>query len=219
MAISSLNTAQVSAIIFDFGGVLINIDYRLTEEAFRKLGVSDFKTVYSQAAQHGVFDDFETGQISADEWRNRVRQITGLSLVSDVDIDAAWNAMIIGMGKDKEELIFSLKARIPVYLLSNTNIVHEAYFTQQLINNFGWNPLSSMFDAVYFSHKRGMRKPHEATFNKVLDNHGLSAASTLFIDDSIQHIQGAKNAGLQTIFYQGENLEELFSPFLERKTR
>ena len=214
-----INTAEISAIIFDFGGVLIDIDYSLAERAFERLGAKDFKKLYAQAAQHGMFDDFEVGSLSPDEWRSRVRQVTGLSLVSDGELNSAWNAMIIGMSAEKETLLLALKERLPVCLLSNTNQIHEDFFTDKLSEHFGYNPLPGMFHGVYLSHRIGLRKPNREAFEFVLNQHNLSASTTLFIDDSIQHVMGARQAGLQAYHYQGESLQTLLSPFLGCKTQ
>lgn len=202
--------SNIDAIIFDFGGVLINLDYQLTIDAFKSLGVENFDELYSQATQENLFDDIETGTINSDEF------VAGLLSYlphgsTEKDVVAAWNAMILDVPIASVELLQSLKGKYKVFLLSNTNVIHLPHALQQ------WNKTSSIaleecFDHVYLSYIMGMRKPDREIFDTVCQIEDLNPANTLFIDDSIQHIEGAKQFGLQTHHLEsGQSLTELFS--------
>ena len=116
-------TMAYDAVILDLGGVIINLDYNKTIRAFEALGMSDFKTVYSQAAQTNLFNDFETGKVSAQHFINsllpHLKQGTSPNKVVH-----AWTAMILDVPQKKLELLETLKKRLPIFLLSNTNELH-----------------------------------------------------------------------------------------------
>jgi glucose-1-phosphatase len=198
-------------IIFDFGGVIINIDYHRVIDAFVKLGVKDFEKHYSQLDQHHLFDDYDRGLISSEEFRKRLKEISAIPL-SDAQIDDAWNTILIDLPMENIELLKRLKQRYRLFLLSNTNEIHEKAFTEMMMRDFGRNVLTETFERVYFSHKLNKRKPDAEIFHHVLKENNLLAEETLFIDDSPQHIEGAKVAGLQTLLLpKGKTLIEVFT--------
>jgi len=196
-------------IIFDLGGVILNIDYKLSAEAFKKLGANDFDELYSQAKQSELFDRLETGRISLNDFRNEVRRIFEATW-SDTEIDSAWNAMLLDLPPARIELLQELKKRYKIYLLSNTNQIHYDQYGGMLRERFGLNDLSEVFDKAYYSHEVGMRKPDAEVFEFVLNANAAEANETLFIDDSIQHIEGAKRIGLETYHLREEDILGLF---------
>lgn len=190
--------------MFDLGGVLLNIDYQRTEKAFVDLGISNFNELYSQAQQSNLFDDFETGRISPKEFRNRLREITGINL-TDHEIDKAWNAMLLDFPTERIELLKSLKHKgYGLFLLSNTNQIHYVAYTKYMQQELGIPGLEPFFIRSFFSHEIGKRKPEVETFNWALAEGDMKPEETLFIDDSIQHIEGAKNAGINAHWLQEE---------------
>ena len=119
-----LVSKNITTLIFDLGGVLFDIDYKHTQEAFRKLGATaDFNAVYSQQKQTGIFDEFEKGNISPAQFRVGLREWLP-STITDKQIDTAWNALLIGFPPDKVELLNKLKKKYNLFLLSNTNEIH-----------------------------------------------------------------------------------------------
>ena len=196
-------------IIFDLGGVILNIDYKLSAEAFKKLGANDFDELYSQAKQSELFDRLETGRISLNDFRNEVRRIFEATW-SDTEIDSAWNAMLLDLPPTRIELLQELKKRYKIYLLSNTNQIHYDQYGRMLRERLGLNDLSEVFDKAYYSHEVGMRKPDAEVFEFVLNANAAEANETLFIDDSIQHIEGAKRIGLETYHLREEDILGLF---------
>ena len=185
------------AIIFDLGGVILNIDYTLTIDAFTNLGIANFDTLYSQASQAGLFDDIETGKITEHEFVSYIQQYVTSNCSASQIIDA-WNAMLLNWDIQKLELIRDLRTHFNIYLLSNTNQIHKEAFMSSLNHQTGLTTLDNHFDQVYLSHEIGMRKPNREIFEFVLRQHHLDASRTLFLDDSIQHIEGAKSLGIQT---------------------
>jgi len=191
----------IKHIIFDLGGVILNIDYNLTEKAFLDAGIKDFPALYSQLQQTSVFDKFEIGEIHRNEF------IAGLQNISDIPVTEAqivnaWNAMLLDFPVRRLQILQQLRLYYDLFLLSNTNEIHEESFNDILLQSHGIPNVGVFFDKVYLSHRVGMRKPAVALFERVLNDNGLQASETLFIDDSPQHIAAAKTLGIQTIFLE-----------------
>lgn len=188
------------AVLFDLGGVLIDIDYHATERAFEELGVSDFKERYTQLAQNELFDRFECGEISPQHFVNLVLPFAQ-SGTSPNQVVAAWNAMLGSFPLEKIRLLERLSSTTPLFMLSNTNELHwiEVKRAWQKVTT---QPMQHFFSAIYLSHEIGKRKPHPETFEWVCQQMGFEPADVLFIDDSPQHIEGATQAGLQVHYYQ-----------------
>ncbi len=189
------------ALLFDLGGVLIDINYQATQRAFENLGVSDFNERYTQLAQNELFDRFECGEVSPQHFVNLLLPFAQPG-TSPNQVVAAWNAMIGVFPQRKLELLTHLKnQQQALYLLSNTNALHmvEVAKSLQKVSDSG---LNSFFEKVFLSHEIGKRKPHPETFIWVCQQMGFEPADVLFIDDSPQHIEGAMKAGLQVHYYQ-----------------
>ncbi len=199
-------------IIFDLGGVLLNIDYQLTEQAFVKLGINNFSDIYSQLRQTNLFDELETGKISTAEFYRQLRSGGNID-VEDHMLEQAWNAMLLDMPLRRLQILQQLRIYHDLVLLSNTNEIHEAAFNKIVAGTHGYT-LGAFFDRVYYSHRIGMRKPDTNVFEMILNENGFAAEHTLFIDDSPQHIEGAKRLGIQTIWLEkGMTIEEdIFKP-------
>jgi putative hydrolase of the HAD superfamily len=204
---------KFNAIIFDLGGVILNIDYHKTILAFKNIGISNFDELYTQAKQNNIFDDFETGIISDDEFRNYIRKVSASNLTND-QIDLAWNAMLLDLPVERIELLNRLSKNYPIYLYSNTNSIHLKAFRQIIKNQHGNELiLESLFLKTYYSHELGMRKPNQNGFLKIINDNELDIKSTLFVDDSEQHIIGASVVGLKTVWLKDKTIEELFQQY------
>jgi HAD superfamily hydrolase (TIGR01509 family) len=189
---------SIKNIIFDLGGVIINIDYQKAIDEFKKLSKADCTIEFNQKSQSGLFDDLETGRISEEAFRDKVRecyQVEG----TDEEIDAAWNAMLLEIPAERVALLRELRKKYKIFLLSNTNAIHLVGFNKIVKDSFGIPNLDALFDKTYYSHLVGERKPDATIFEKVLADNNLEREETLFIDDSIQHIESAKAIGLQTL--------------------
>lgn len=189
---------QTEAIIFDLGGVLINLDYGRTSAAFRALGMADFDETYSQLQQTELFDRFETGDVSSFHFINRI--LDRLPNGSNGNkVVHAWNAMILDFPKERLEWLETMAKRYRIFLLSNTNTLHVDAVRRSLEKTVGHQRLEDYFEQVYLSCDMGLRKPDPAIFLRLCAEQGLNPATTLFIDDTPQHVEGAKDAGLQAV--------------------
>jgi putative hydrolase of the HAD superfamily len=200
---------NISAIILDLGGVLLNIDYQQTKKAFSKLGIQDFDVHYTQFRGSHLFDDLETGKVSEPEFYDIFRNQAGLQL-SDEQIRQAWNAMLLEFPASRAALLADLRTRYRLFLLSNTNGIHYDFFNDLFKKSTGLKALDDSFDHAYYSHRMGLRKPGVEIYRQVLKEQHLDPATTLFIDDTEANLVGAKEAGIQTIHLQApDRIEDL----------
>lgn len=189
---------MIRNIIFDLGGVLLNLDMNRTADTFRKLGMADFDEHFSQAKQTGIFDAFDCGRISPLEFRNKLKSHLP-SIVNDGQIDEAWNAMLLDLPPSRLELLKSLSKNYRLFLFSNTNEIHVRAFSHYLKKEFGFDDFSGYFEQWYYSCRIGKRKPDVEAFQFVLSENNLIAEETIFIDDSLQHVDGANACGIKGI--------------------
>lgn len=202
-------------IIFDLGGVILNLDYSKTTQAFKDLGLTNFEEMYSQAAQTGLFDRFEKGLCSPSYFVNALLDYMPAGTTPN-QIVAAWNAMILEFPIENLELLLSLKEKYRIFLLSNTNEIHIQKLHRRLSQTVSEDTLVPYFEKVYYSSDLNLRKPELEIFEKVCNDNGLERSKTVFIDDTLQHLEGAKKAGLQTIHFQkgARHLKEFFDEIL-----
>jgi putative hydrolase of the HAD superfamily len=189
---------EFKAIVFDLGGVLLNIDYHRTEQAFIALGVRQFPELYNQHHSGTLFTDLETGKIDTATFIEAVKKESSLPL-NDQQILDAWNAMLLDFPLERISLLQRLARKYDLYLLSNTNAIHLEAFTKLLQVTANLPSLEHLFRKVYYSHLIGARKPDLAAYEYVIRENNLEAARTLFIDDTPGNIEGAAKAGLQAV--------------------
>ncbi len=191
-------TQKLPHLLFDFGGVIINIDYNLTLEAMRRYGNG---IEFTQAAQAGLFDELETGQLTPDQFRAGLREHYQLT-ATDEQLDAAWNAMLLDVPAERLALIAELRRQgHQTALLSNTNHLHITEINRRLQQQYGLERgIADCLDRVFYSQEVGLRKPGEEIFRHALQQMNWKAEETLFIEDSPQHIETARRLGLHTLF-------------------
>lgn len=186
----------VKNILFDLGGVLFHIDYQRTINAFKKLGITDFEKHFTQHQQNDLFDAFETGKINSAVFVKTLKK--SLPNCSEQQIIDAWNAMLIGLPQEHLDLLEALSKKYKLFLLSNANEIHIQFVNDFLKKNYNIPSVNQYFEKAYYSQEIRMRKPHKVTFEWVLKDAGIRAEETLFIEDTLQHIEGAKQTGLKT---------------------
>jgi glucose-1-phosphatase len=206
---------QFKNIIFDLGGVILNIDYHKTVEEFEKLGLKNFNEIYSQAQQTGLFDKFEVGEISSSFFINELLNFLPKG-TSPNAVVKAWNAIILDFPIENLNFLLEIKEQKNIVLLSNTNEIHIQCFHRKLELLTGNKSLHPYFKEVYFSNEIKLRKPNLNCFEFVCKENNFKLSETIFIDDSIQHIEGAKSFGLNTIHFNKEYklLSELLCKFV-----
>jgi putative hydrolase of the HAD superfamily len=187
-------------LLFDFGGVLIDLDIARTPAAFARLSRRGQAADYSQLAQAELFDLFETGQTTPTEFRAALREAYDLD-ATDAQIDAAWNALLLDVPAERLALVAELRQRgHQTALLSNTNELHIAEINRRLAQQYGLqHGIADCLDRVFYSQEVGLRKPGEEIFRHALREMNWQAADTLFIEDSPQHIATARRLGLRVL--------------------
>jgi putative hydrolase of the HAD superfamily len=191
----------VKNIIFDLGGVLLNIDVSITEKAFIELGVDRFSEMFTQHHSNDLFVQLETGEISPEEFYEAFRKGTGTEL-SNENIKNAWNALLLDFRLPSLAWLNSIKTRYRIFLFSNTNQIHHDAFIASYKELTGNADFDAFFEKAYYSQNLGMRKPNPEPFLHILQEHKLEASETLFIDDTIKNIETAQKLGLKTIHLQ-----------------
>lgn len=201
--------AQIKNIIFDLGGVLLNIDYNKTSEAFAQLGVLQFDELYSLSGANDLFQALETGAISDSDFYQKAHAYCHPITTMD-KIQVAWNAMLLDFRMESIHTLTDLKKRYDLYLLSNTNSIHLEAFNRLFKQITGKESIDGYFKKAYYSHEIKMRKPNVSTYRFVLDDAGINPSETLFIDDSVNNINGAREAGILThLLLPAEKIEDL----------
>ena len=202
---------NISTLIFDFGGVLINLDINQCILNFKRLGLDNFEHYLNNFAQSGFFMELEKGQISATEFRNEIRKLTPNTL-TDAQIDEAWCSFLLDIPIEKLNMLIELRKKFRIILLSNTNIIHFPNSEKLLFTNQG-RKLSDYFDRCYLSYEMKMAKPDKEIFENILASENVQANECLFLDDGLKNIIEAQKLGIQTyLVHEHEDLSFLLTP-------
>ncbi|MEO6328197.1 MAG: HAD family phosphatase [Ginsengibacter sp.] len=200
---------NIKAIIFDLGGVFLNIDYEKVSNAFKALRVDKFDDLYSQSEANPLFEHLETGKINQEEFCNGMLKYTDKAITEN-DIIDAWNSILLDFRRESLYHLKKLKHKYQLFLLSNTNIIHFHAFNKIFERSFDNDSFNSFFHNVYYSHEIGFRKPEPEAYLYVLNENNLQPETTLFIDDTLKNLEGANAVGMPTILLEnGMKIENL----------
>ncbi len=203
-----MSLTPIRNIIFDLGGVILNINPQLTVNEFRKLGWKEFYKEDNQSVVRDLFFQLEKGNSSPGVFRDSVRTMIK-DYVDDNAIDNAWSAMILDIPAERIRYLEELKKNYRLFLLSNTNEIHRIKFHRDFENDFGYS-FYNVFERNFYSHEMGMRKPDPQIYIQALVEAGLVPEETLFIDDMEINTEAAKNVGMKVLHInQGSLLETL----------
>ena len=191
--------SKIKNIIFDWGGVLIDLDFEGCSKAFLKLGVGNLQELLTSAEENNLFKNYELGTISTEQFRNEIR-ILAKSDLTDDEIDAVWLSMVKSIPEEKLKLLANLRKQYNIYLLSNTNELHWERVSQKAFH-YGELERDDFFKKVFLSHEMHQAKPNPEIFRTALTEAGLNADETLFIDDSETNCQAAASVGIHTSHY------------------
>ena len=200
-------------IIFDLGGVLLNIDPRKTIEAFSQLGMKTLIGDKGLSYDHDIFYRMEQGQITSDEFRNGVLQLLPAKVTYD-EIDAAWTAMLLDFPAIRVDLVKNLRKEYNIYLFSNTNAIHVEKYRSNFRKQHGFE-VSTLFEKTFHSNEIGYRKPMPESFQKIIRLSGINPEESLFIDDSLPNVEAAIASGLKGFWLEpGQKVEEIFQRYM-----
>jgi glucose-1-phosphatase len=186
-------------IIFDLGGVIIDLSVDKTVQKFAELAGKAPKEILNAYQQYPDFHAYEKGELSDQQFREALRRIFSLHH-SDHELDAAWNAMLVDLPQAKLELLDKLKEKYTVSVLSNTNNIHLDYVNEKMLPRVSSRlSLNEYFHFHYYSHLVNKRKPEAEIFVQVLQERSFDPAETLFLDDNPDNVTAAKALGIQTL--------------------
>jgi glucose-1-phosphatase len=187
----------IKNIIFDFGQVLLNIDPNLSAKAFKKLGIREGVDFWGSRAGSDLLIGLEKGIITPDAFMENALEML-VPGVTPQQITDAWNALLLDMPVTRVEKLKSLKKDYRLFLLSNSNQIHYECFMSRIENEFGFG-LGELFEKLWFSHQLGLVKPDPEIFRFVLKDAGLHPEETLFIDDTLVHVEAARSVGINAL--------------------
>jgi glucose-1-phosphatase len=190
---------NIKNIIFDLGGVILNIDNSLTGKAFEALGAKDFKSYFGHGFASSFFLDYEVGKISTKEFVAGIQKLIGQH-VSEESIIKAWDAMLLDFPPARIELLDQLSEDYRIFLFSNNNAQHLSTVKQIFRESFEGRELDELFENSYYSHVMGMRKPDKEPFDLIIKENNLDPNQTLFVDDALVNVNGAHEAGIKGLY-------------------
>ena len=208
--------AKIKHIIFDLGGVILDIDEKMAVHELQKRGV-DVSLVSGEAFQ-SIDSRFERGILSAASFRRKVKELFGLPKLSDADFDYIWNAILLDIPRERIHALEEIKEHYQIFLMSNTNEIHYDLYVRDLQLRFGYKQFDDLFDKSYFSFDVHLLKPDPLFFELILEQQGLKPEETLFIDDSPANIEVARQMGIHTYhIHRDELVRNLFQDGILRK--
>jgi putative hydrolase of the HAD superfamily len=205
-----LTTTGIKNIIFDLGGVIINLAVEETYKAFATLSNIPLQTIKEMVHQHAFFREYEKGMLTDTQFRQHLRTVLNVTS-TDYDLDAAWNAMLLDIPLERIKLLERLRPDFNLFLLSNTNNIHLQCFNSQVKTLTGHSSLDVYFHQAYYSHLVKMAKPDVEVYEFVIQSNQLDPKETIFLDDNKDNLVGANKAGIQTFHVQHPDL--IFSLF------
>lgn len=191
-------------IIFDLGGVILNLSVERTHQAFAQLSGLPVTEIKSRVHHGPFFQDYERGLITDTEFRSHLRETLQIN-ANDAQLDTAWNAMLLDIPHERFSLLERLKKKYQLFLLSNTNEIHRKFFNQVVEQSSGKPNIDYYFHYAYFSHVLNLSKPDVAIYQHVLNEQKLLPHQTVFLDDNLDNLTGAARTGLQTFHVQHPN--------------
>jgi FMN phosphatase YigB (HAD superfamily) len=193
-------------LIFDLGGVILDLSIDHTLHSFAKISKIDIETVRRRFATAPGFEEYEKGALDDSGFRNFVRETYSVT-ANDPVIDDCWNAMLRGIPQIKLDLLMRLQGEFRVFLLSNTNAIHIHHINEVMLPKMpGAKALETYFHKAYYSHRMRKRKPNADIFEEVMEENNLLPEQTVFLDDNDLNIEGARSLGIKTVHVTSPSL-------------
>ena len=197
--------AKIKNIIFDLGGVVLDIDETIVYKELEKLGINTSELACSKDFTE-IMSKFDTGIYTASTFRKKTKSLLGLEKMTDQKFDSIWNAMLLDIPRERIEAIEKVKKHYKIFLMSNTNVIHYDLYVRDLQLRFGYNEFDELFNKSYFSFAEHLEKPDPRFFELILDHEHLLPEETLFIDDTEANIKAAQALGIHTYHIRRDEL-------------
>lgn len=210
-----INPSSIHSIIFDLGGVLLDIKPEITIMALSEIAGIEPQRLGEMFVASNIVPRYETGHLDDSQFRDAIRGLIH-SPMSDQQIDDVWNSLLLDFPKRRVEMLKKLKEHFHILLLSNTNPIHYRHYTTRFLQDYGFG-FDFLFDKQFLSQQMGMRKPDVEVFRYVVSQAQISASGSLFIDDTLANVQAAGQCGLQALHLApGMEIADWMDDFLER---
>lgn len=190
------NTSEIKTLIFDFGGVLIDLDKERSIENFKKLGVEGIDELLSFWCQKGFFLLFEEGKISTREFLDEIKKMSTRN-ISDEDIKTAFFSFLVDLPRYKLELIARLRPHYQIFLLSNINELIYNYCLEKYFHAYH-TKIENYFDKIYLSFQMNVCKPKKEIYQQLIQDSGIIPEETLFLEDGSENVAVAQSMGINT---------------------
>jgi glucose-1-phosphatase len=198
---------MIKNIIFDFGGVLIDLDTTRTGVALEAMTKIPAAEIYSKHKE--LFDNYEKGETITENFMWNIQNLCD-KVPQGFEIIQAWNAMIVGWNPAKLVFIEEVKKKYKTYLLSNTNELHIDYVRRDLVRNHQIEDFETkFFTKAYYSYEIKMRKPDLEIYNYVIKDAQINPSESLFIDDNLDNILAAREVGLFAYHHPANDMIDL----------
>ena len=198
-------STKIKNIIFDLGGVILDIDENIVYQELEKLGINISELSHSKEFME-ILSKFDVGVYTAPTFRKKAKALLGLEKMTDQKFDSLWNAMLLDIPRERIAAIEQVKKHYKIFLMSNTNEIHYDLYIRDLQLRFGYSEFDELFHKSYFSFDIHLEKPDPRFFELILDHEHLLPEETLFIDDTAANIKAAKALGIHTYHISREEL-------------
>ena len=199
-----MNT-KIKNIIFDLGGVVLDIDENVVYKELDKLGVNVSELAHSKEFIE-IMSKFDTGVYTAPTFRKKMKELIGQEKMTDEKFDFIWNSMLLDIPRERIEALEQIRKHYKIFLMSNSNEIHYDLYIRDLQLRFGYDEFDKLFNKSYFSFDIHLEKPDPRFFELILDHEILLPEETLFIDDTAANIKVAKSLGINTYHISREEL-------------
>ncbi|WP_420575484.1 HAD family hydrolase [Ekhidna sp.] len=201
----------IDAVIFDFGNVLIDLDYPKVIRKFSEVAKKNQEEIEELVVTAPVLQKFEMGMIGPEEFRANINKLLGTNM-GERQFESIWNTMLKSITKERMDKVLKIGEKFDTYILSNTNMIHEIAYEEMIMEETGRMSLRDFVKEVYYSHEIGMRKPNLNCYKFVIDDIGIYPSRMLFLDDRLDNVEGAQRAGMKAvqIFDPDAQLNKIF---------
>ncbi|MDL2244196.1 HAD family phosphatase [Parabacteroides sp. OttesenSCG-928-J18] len=187
---------MIKYVVFDLGGVIVELDPQRPVDRFREMGVKDADKLINSYEHKGIFLQFENGELDLEGFRKELSKLAGKELSTD-DIYWGWMGFMLDVSQEKLDYMQALREKYHVCILSNTNPIIMHWANSGVFCPAG-RPLSDYCDKIYASYEMKMTKPNPLIFEAMMADAQMNPAEILFIDDGIRNVEAASRLGIHT---------------------
>jgi epoxide hydrolase-like predicted phosphatase len=188
---------NIQTLIFDLGGVIINL--KTEQEWLEEDLLPNFQPEKLQSLQQQqYFQQFETGNVSVPDFKQQLKEIAVNKNITEEEVVHHWNGILKDIPKHRVDVLKQLSKKYKLILLSNTNHIHMDFIRNYMVAEFGEDILQENFHTCYYSQEIGLRKPHKEIYEFVLQQQGITASESLFLDDKPENLSEPEKLGIHT---------------------